>query len=77
MDKRVDNVLADGEVTGHSHRVIGDEVAVYEDRSFVAPEGARVVHEEHADFVVDSGSYDTGIVREMDHFEKQAKEVAD
>lgn len=80
MKTRTDNVIAEGEVTGHVHAVMGDEVSVLgdsSDRSFVAPHGATIVHEEHEELTVLPGSYRTGIVREMDHFAEQIRLVAD
>jgi hypothetical protein len=48
VPKRRDQVLAEGEVTGHAHRVEGEDVAVYGDedeRVLMATPGATIVHE--------------------------------
>ena len=73
------NVLADGEATGHAHRV---EVPVfsgdrYDTRTFDAPAGTEVTHEEHAAFTLPPGKYATAQVLEYDHFREEARAVAD
>lgn len=69
-------VLAEGEVTGHAHRV---GVAVYETeigtREF---DGATTVtHEEHGPITLPDRKWASGRVREMDHYAEQAREVMD
>ena len=39
-----DGVIAKGETTGHTHKLVGGELG---DGVIFAPEGAKVVHEEH------------------------------
>lgn len=73
-------VLAEGEVTGHAHRLAG------EFRSFevgggryvmVQPGGATLTHEEHGPVTLPAGTYRVGIVREFDHFLEESREVRD
>jgi hypothetical protein len=64
-------VLADGEVTGHQHRiaefgsafVLEDRGQIYLD---VVAERARVVHEEHGTIALDRGAYRVWRQREFD-----------
>ena len=74
-------VLAEGEVTGHAHVVIGDGVEVWEAEDGTiyvsAPRGGELVHEEHHAQYLEPGHYRIGIVREYDHFAEEARNVAD
>ena len=73
-------VLAEGEVTGHAHEVVGDGVEVYEKDGVLylhAPNGGRIQHEEHAAFDIPAGDYTIRIVREYDHFLEESRSVAD
>ncbi len=79
--ERQTNVLAEGEATGHSHRIFGEGVKVMEHQGklFIsAPKGAEVVHEEHKPQTLPPGF--VGVVRitqEYDHFQEEARNVAD
>ena len=80
LKKRSDNVLADGEATGHSHRVVGENVAVYgeqEERLLEIPNGGTVKHEEHKEITLPPGDYDISIVKEYDHSEESVRSVID
>lgn len=71
-----DAILADGELTGHSHRVEDlASAAVFEDRGQlyldVFAERARVVHEEHGPIVLLRGKYRVWRQREFDPLRKQ------
>lgn len=74
-------VVAEGEVTGHAHVVLGDGVEVWgaEDGTLYvsAPHGGTVTHEEHHAQPLAPGDYRIGIVREYDHFAEEARQVAD
>ena len=75
------NVLALGEVTGHSHRFEEKEIVVFEDRNgskyvqLLKP--AVLVHEEHENIKIDKGLYAVRIEREFDVFSEAIKEVTD
>jgi hypothetical protein len=73
--------LAEGEVTGHSHRAIGTGAALYktgaETLYLSAPVGANVVHEEHQAVTLPPGEYDRVIVLEYDHFAEESRQVVD
>lgn len=73
-------VLAEGEVTGHAHEVIGEGVEVLEKDGVLylhAPSGGQIQHEEHHTITIPPGDYTIGIVREYDHFAEEAREVRD
>ena len=77
---RIGDVVAEGEATGHAHRVTGAGAAVLEaegHRYVSAPAGATVVHEEHAPVTLPPGVWDVRKVREYDHFAEEAREVVD
>lgn len=74
--KKLGRVLAEGEVTGHAHRV---EVDVFEGvdgtREF---EGATTVtHEEHKPVSLEPKEWASGPVREFDHLLEEARQVRD
>lgn len=80
MKKIKNNVLAEGEVTGHAHRAVGKGVIVYQSthgRDIEAPSGATITHEEHHHITIPAGDYETGIVREQDHFAQDIKQITD
>ena len=59
--KKKDSVLAEGEATGHSHRVEGEaELLELGERLFLRVLGGdvRVVHEEHAPQIIPPGNYE-------------------
>lgn len=76
------SVLQEGEATGHAHRLHGDGFTVYENPKtrkrhlrLVKPTALR--HEEHKEIALPPGDYEIDIVREYDHFEEEARRVAD
>jgi len=71
-------ILAEGEVTGHAHRVpIGENIEVHEDFFAVKEGSATVTHEEHGAIELPPGDYSVGIVRETDHLRDEVRNVAD
>lgn len=87
--KRVDHhVLAEGEATGHHHRVstefIKHAMLLEHNKTLYLKvegipgiEGISVVHEEHKPIIVPEGEWKVGIVREYDPFEQEARQVRD
>lgn len=78
----VTRVLAEGEVTGHAHRLLDSaEVEVYEHEGTlflrVGPSGAGLTHEEHGLGVIPEGTYQVGHVQEYSHFDEEARAVRD
>jgi hypothetical protein len=72
--------LAEGEVTGHAHVMTGNGlvgVVVGGEIYLTVKEPSKVVHEEHEAIVVQPGIYRVRKVREFDHFEEEARDVAD
>lgn len=73
-------VLALGEVTGHAHAVVGPGRLIREAGAFGpmllhVPEGARVVHEEHAAIPLPKGWY--RVVRQREYAPGSVRIVAD
>lgn len=75
-------ILAEGEVTGHAHAIQCDEGVILEedengDLFLTLEKPADVVHEEHGTVNVEPGKYKVGRVKEYDHFQEEARFVAD
>jgi len=75
-------VFAEGEVTGHAHVTALDEfIDVFEDENSemwaVLEKTREVTHEEHGTVTLDPGIYKIGIVREVDPFADEIRQVAD
>lgn len=74
------SVLAEGEVTGHCHKLT-KEVDVWEDDDgmgeFTIDEPTELVHEEHGTITIPVKKWRTDKVREYDHFAEEAKKVRD
>ena len=73
LDKKV---LAEGEATGHAHRV---DVDVYELPSGVREfdGSATVTHEEHKSLRLNADKWASAKVLEYDHFAEEARNVVD
>lgn len=72
------SILAEGEVTGHAHRLTGATVLVDgDDRYFEVAEAATLTHEEHARIDFTPGLYRVTYQREYDPYEEAARRVAD
>ena len=80
MKKLKESVLAEGEVTGHAHR-LPENVEVFEsdagERSFSVQTEVPLSHEEHGCILIPPGDYVSDKVVEYDHFAEQARRVAD
>ncbi|WP_320783768.1 hypothetical protein [Streptomyces sp. CRN 30] len=79
-DTRGRLVLALGEVTGHAHAVVGPGRLIRESNGagpmlLHVPEGARVVHEEHAAISLPKGWY--RVVRQREYVPGSVRIVAD
>jgi len=77
--KKVGKVLAEGEATGHTHRLQKTEVLEREDgiREFEVLEKDTITHEEHKPIVLPKEKYESGKVEEYDHFTEEARVVQD
>jgi len=72
-------VLAEGEATGHAHRV-EDDIELFEENGVLyicSKEEFTVTHEEHKPITVEKGTYEIGIVQEYDHFAEESRAVQD
>lgn len=74
--KNCGNILADGELTGHAHRVTVD---VMERKDGVREfEGeTTVTHEEHKPIKLPYLAWNSAKVNEYDHYAEMAREVRD
>lgn len=74
-------VLAEGEVTGHSHRltqglgslIMLDKILYME----IFEDNTKLEHNTHNPIMFNKGKYQIGIVREKDHFKDIIREVVD
>ena len=79
-DKRGRVVLAEGEVTGHTHAIADAGCCLWEDgekKYLGVDKPVTVVHEEHGPQVIEPGQYEIDIVKEYDHFAEEARSVRD
>ena len=76
MKKVKENVLAEGETTGHAHRV---RVAVMEreDGVRVFKGETEVTHEEHKTINLPKRKWNSAIGNETDHIEKMDRQIRD
>lgn len=75
-------VLAEGEATGHAHRIkdVSAVKAMFKLDGTLQWETVKPVeltHEEHKPVKIPVGEYESGIVREFDHYTEEARNVAD
>lgn len=75
-------VFAEGEATGHCHTCALDEfIEVFEDKNSemwaVLEKEKTVTHQEHGPVTLNPGIYKIGIVREVDPFSEEIRQVAD
>ena len=74
-------ILAEGEATGHHHRIMPNKdvraaqigAALY----VIAHTAARILHEEHKEIMLPPGVYFVDRVKEYDHFKEESRMVAD
>jgi len=78
-EKNVGKVLAEGEVTGHAHRLTETDVTELDNgvRVFDAASGDVLTHEEHGTVHLPPGEYAADRVVEQDHFAEEARRVVD
>ena len=73
--------LAEGEATGHHHSITsGVGQLIMMDKIMhlqIFSDTAVLTHQEHKPITVSKGNYRIGIVQEYDHFEEEARRVAD
>jgi len=74
------SILAEGEITGHHHKLIKEiDVLENEDgsREFSLKEPTDLVHEEHKKITLPTGYFESDRVQEYDHFTEEARRVQD
>jgi len=76
MKKLKNRVLAEGEVTGHAHRVTVDVFEDDQGNKHFAGE-TDVTHEEHGKITLPNKKWVSGRVLEYDHFAEEARNVTD
>jgi len=76
MKKLEKPILADGEVTGHAHRLGAGDVFEQENgvKVFDLAQGTDLMHEEHGVIHLPPGEYLSDQVREVDHFAEDEEE---
>lgn len=75
-------ILAEGEISGHQHILIAQQapftIFEKEGETFIkTDEKTELIHQEHKTLWVDPGIYKIDKVREYDHFQEEARRVAD
>lgn len=78
--RKQNNVIAEGEMTGHYHAASGGGIALLErgEELFLdAPNGGEITHQEHNTVTVPPGQYERHIVKEYDPFEEQIRNIRD
>lgn len=75
------NLLALGETTGHSHKLVTDtDVEVFElegEKFFTLPSKATLTHEEHNTITLEPQVYKVVIKREFDYISESIRAVRD
>lgn len=83
-EKKKEYTVAYGEVTGHHHTLYpmsaGAFLSLFQDgekRVIDLKESWSLRHQEHDELIIPPGTYEIGIEREYDPFEKAMKKVVD
>ena len=83
LEDKKDLVLAEGEVTGHAHRITKGQVQLQVNAMIgimilrVFSENATLSHEEHDDIILQMGDYEIKQQREFDWFTEEVRRVTD
>lgn len=80
MKKIEGKILAEGEATGHAHKLQYSDVYEVSPtlRTFIVyRDDEMVTHEEHKPISIPKGEMNAGRVLEYDHFEEEARQVVD
>ena len=74
-------ILAEGEMTGHSHVITKGKAELYENEKElflkIISNTAELTHQEHKIVVLPKGNFKVRKVREYDHFMEESWEVKD
>ena len=72
------NVVAEGEVTGHSHTIERASILELDRIMYVdVTDVATITHQEHLPLTIPKGVWQIGRVQEYDYIEEQARRVVD
>ena len=78
--KKSENILAYGEVTGHSH-VLNGNANIFQNKEgkkfFQAQEEVELTHQEHKTLKIEKGVFEVLTEREYEPFEQEIKQVMD
>ena len=80
LEKQTNNVIQEGEATGHAHRLTEGEIFVEpttKTKYLRLVNAAEVRHEEHAPVYLPPGDYRIGIIREKGMFDDLIAPVVD
>ena len=81
LRKLTHNILAEGEVTGHAHKLISGDFTLYEDEKgtlyFQAVTPVEIDHEEHGIKEIADDIYIVEREQEFDPFEKVIRQTQD
>jgi hypothetical protein len=73
-------VLAEGEATGHAHRIMDKEAELFQCENILFLKTKKIIelkHEEHKPIKIGRGIWKVGIVKEYDPFLEEARNVKD
>lgn len=75
------NIVQEGELTGHAHRINTGEFKLFHDKDGVkfleVTKESKISHEEHHTGTIDPGFYRIGITKEYDYESEELRNVAD
>lgn len=80
LEKLDSNVLAEGEITGHSHRLVGNSQVFQDkkgDKFFKINQQTTLVHQEHEPITIEEGIFEVLIEREYSPFDEEIRTVMD
>lgn len=82
LEKRKGNVVMEGELTGHAHRLFDGDFQLYEnaktkERWLKVVTPVNFKHEEHDTRVIPPGEYRIGQVQQWDYDAEESRRVAD
>jgi hypothetical protein len=72
------HILANGEVTGHAHRILMRQAEMYSSGGgpyLYVPEAAQLLHEEHGIIEIPAGNY--RVVRQREYTPEAIRQVTD
>jgi len=72
--KKADNIVLEGEATGHMHRLIGGDILLADSRMFLqVPDRATIIHDEHFPIPLEKGDYE--VIRQKEYKSENMTQV--